>query len=604
MSKRLIFALIVMVLALAGLSACKPVCNPNELVAPQIQNPLNETIFDDTTESLEWSWPNQNCVPEGYLLEIVQDGPNWGTPTHSVTLDGLATSWSFPSPLPAATEYWWRISAFADSVYGPTTPDKQRFWTGPVCAGSSLIAPDPFIPYDNDVETNEYLVYSLRYDDPNCIPDGFKLTVSRTPDMGEIVGVHDTFGKFKSQTHTSAGAAPAIQHMDCTEYFWAVLAVSDGLEGPLSTVYRFTTDFGNGCTCSTNAITMAILRDPDDFAILPGTTAHLKWLNHGGCFPDGAAVQIATAPDFSNNIEVKIAGQFVSEYEAQNLLPATQYFWRVAYYVDGSGGQVMGAYSGPRTFYTGPECTSMGELNPPVRIAPLDGSILNTDNPTLQFTPGSPGCIPDKYLLHLHEMADFSDPNIMGETSSPATSVQSIPLNDCTTYYWSVTAVQDGSYGPESDRGYFTVDLSGNCGQTSQQSGMKATALMNNFCREGTFPEHHDVVWTFLEGQHALAIARNPFNTYLKLVVIDQQTKQPLEEYVTCWGLFSAFEPGWTPPEPPEGQIDFRELPVEEPPPTPPAGDSCSTYSTESECMAAGCTWHFVAGAPDFCSDE
>lgn len=603
MSKRLIFSLIVMVLALIGLSACGPVCSPGELVVPQIQNPLDQTIFDDTTESLEWSWPNQNCVPEGYLLEIAQDGPNWGTPAHSVTLDGLATSWNFPAPLPPATEYWWRITPFVDNDFGPTTPDKQVFWTGPICEGSSLIAPDPFMPSDNSVETNDYLVYTLKYTDPNCIPEGFKLSVSRTADMQEVVGGHDNFGKVKIATHTSAGCAPAIQHMDCTEYFWTVKAVSDGMEGPWSTVYRFTTDFGNGCSCNPNAITMAILRSPTDLAILPGTTAHLKWLNHGGCFPDGAVVQIATAPDYSNAIELQIAGQFVSEYEAQNLLPATQYYWRVAYYVDGNGGPVIGAYSGPRSFYTGPECTSVGELTAPVRIAPLDGSILNTDNPTLHFAPGSPGCIPDKYLIHLHEQADFSDPNLMGVTLSPATSAQTIPLNDCTTYTWSVTAVQDGGYGPESDRGSFTVDLSGNCGQSSSQEGIKATALGNSFCREGTFPEHHPVVWTFTDGQHALAIARNPFNTYLKLVVLDQETKQPLAEYVTCWSLFSAFEPGWTPPDPPEGQDDFRDLPIEEPPPTPTPGASCSAYTTARECTSAGCNWHFVAGAPDFCSD-
>ena len=598
MSKRWVFSLIVMVLVIAGLGACKPVCTPGELVAPQIQNPLNETIFDDTTESLEWGWPNQNCVPEGYLLEIVQD-IGWGTPTYSVTLDGLATSWSFPSPLPAATEYWWRISAFADGVYGPPTPDKQRFWTGPICAGSSLIAPDPFIPYDNGVETNAYLVYSLRYDDPNCIPDGFKLTVSRTADMSEIVGVHDNFGKVKSQTHTSAGAAPAIQHMDCTEYFWTVLAVSDGMEGPLSTVYRFTTDFGNGCSCGSNAITMAILRDPDDYAILPGTTAHLKWLNHGGCFPDGAAVQIATAPDFSNAIEIQIAGQFVSEYEAQNLLPATQYFWRVAYYVDGNGGPVIGTYSGPRTFFTGPECASLGEVSAPVRIAPADYSIVNTLTPTLQYFPGAPGCVPDGYALHLHELADFSDPDQGGETLFPTTTFKTKPLNDCTMYHWSVAAIQDGGYGPESDRGTFSVDQNGNC----PSSGMGATASTNVFCREGTFPEHHDVVWTLLEGDHVLAIARNPFNTYLKLLVIDQETKKPLVEHITCWGLLSAFEPGWKPLDPPESQSDFGDLPIEEPPPTP-TGPECSTYSTESACMAAGCTWHFTAVGPGFCADD
>ena len=135
---------------------------------------------------------------------------------------------------------------------------------------------------------------------------------------------------------------------------------------------------------------------------------------------------------------------------------------------------------------------------------------------------------------------------------------------------------------------------------------MPASANTNVFCREGTFPEHHDTVWTFLAGQHALAIARNPFNTYLKLVVIDQETKQPLEDYSACWSILTAFEPGWVPPDPPAGKYDFSDLPVEEPPATPLPGSICPTYTDEFSCMAAaGCKWYFTMGPPGgYCADE
>jgi hypothetical protein len=403
----------------------------------------------------------------------------------------------------------------------------------------------------------------------------------------------------QSPTKWICAGAPAINYLDCTEYFWTLHVVSGGTEGPPSPARRFTTDYGNGCSCDSNAITMALLHDPDDYVILPGTTAHLKWYNHGGCFPDGAVVQIATADDFSNAIEITIAGQHVSDYEALNLLPATQYHWRTGYYVEEPGGPVMGSLSASRTFFTGPECTGAGELTAPVLLGPAGGSVVGTLTPTLSFAPGSPGCVPDGYLVHLHEMADFSDPNLLGDFSTPQTAVQTKQLQDCTTYTWSVTAIQDGGYGPESIRGSFFVNAAGTCAS----SGMPASANKNVFCREGTFPEHHDTVWTFLEGEPALAIARNAFHTYLKLLVIDPETKQPLEEIISCWGLMSAFDPGWLPAA---GEVgEFKDLPVENPPPTPLPGSICPSYKDEFSCMDAGCNWHFNVGLPGgYCADE
>ena len=136
--------------------------------------------------------------------------------------------------------------------------------------------------------------------------------------------------------------------------------------------------------------------------------------------------------------------------------------------------------------------------------------------------------------------------------------------------------------------------------------GMPATALINNYCRIGTFPEHHPAVYTFKAGEYALAIARNPFNTYLQLLVVDPLTLQPMKEYKACWSVWQSFEPGWKPPdplvslpEPPEsppdqhkGEYDFRELPVEEPPPTPVPTKipvpSCHENLSLEDCKAIG----------------
>ncbi len=140
-------------------------------------------------------------------------------------------------------------------------------------------------------------------------------------------------------------------------------------------------------------------------------------------------------------------------------------------------------------------------------------------------------------------------------------------------------------YGPPSPVWSFNVDLDGTCGL----GGIPATAKSNNFCRVGTFPEHHEAIWTFIAGDHTLAIARNPFTTYLKLLILDPKTKQPLEEMITCWSATSAFNLGFQPPAPPEGKYDFGDLPVEEPPPTPtPVPLTCQLNLPADQCKAAG----------------
>ncbi len=149
--------------------------------------------------------------------------------------------------------------------------------------------------------------------------------------------------------------------------------------------------------------------------------------------------------------------------------------------------------------------------------------------------------------------------------------------------------MQDGGYGSPSDMESFYVNVDGIC---PVPGTIPATARKNNFCRIGTFPEHHEAVWTFTEGEHALAVARNPFTTYLKLIVLDQETKQPFEKVITCWSLLSNFEPGWQPPFPPEGKFNFEDLPVEEPPPTPtPKPIACHEKLGQEDCKAAGGTY-------------
>jgi len=477
-----------------------PTCGAGDLVAPNLGDPPSGGIYDNDYDSLTWSWPLHTCIPESYRVEVSIDVPSFTDTTYNGATGTPGTSWGFGSPPPAATQFWWRISAYADGAYGPASMHK-RFFTAPACASGSLLAPTPEHPVDGEIVEFLMPIFTWSYPDPSCTPEGQRILLSDKPDMSSII--------FDANSPTSAARAMIswATLADCGEYYWQISAISGGIEGPSSPIQRFVIDTTGTCDCSPGATTIPVQTGPTNYSILPDTNAHLRWYNPGGCFPDGAAVQIATAHDYSDMDEFTFPGQFVTGYDPPALNPATQYRWKAAYYMDDGGSPAIGNYSGTRSFFTGPECTSLSEVVAPVRLAPPDGSTVNANYAALQFTPGSPGCIPDGYLLHLHELADFSDPNQLAEYSHPATTVLTDPLTNCQEYHWSVTAVQDGGYGPESDHGSFFVDVDGTC----SSPGVPATAKSNFFCRASTW-EVSDALWTIETTHRVLAIARIPWN--------------------------------------------------------------------------------------------
>ncbi len=561
-----------------------PYCTAGDLVMPSLVLPAFGGIYDNDYDSLEWSWPLSTCIPESYRVEVSMGSPSFADTTYNGATGNPSTRWGFGSTPPAATQFWWRITPYADGVYGPTSLAKM-FWTAPACTAASLVPPVPEQPLDGDTVTLLNPIFAWTYPDSSCTPEGNRLLVSNTPDMSSIV--------LDANNPTIAARAfqAGVPFADCGEYYWQVSAISEGIEGPPSPVQGFIIDTAGACDCDPTSLPIPDLVSPAPYEIVPDLLPSLQWTNPGSCFPAGFGVDLNEFHDFSgpdlgggaNNPHA------TSWVPGSPLDPATQYWWRVFSGV----GTDFSEPSSQRSFFTGPECSSLAEVVAPVRLAPADGSTVNTLTPALKYTPGEPGCIPDGYLLHLHENADFSDPNLLAEYSLPGTTVITDPLTDCQEYFWSVTAVQDGGYGPESDHGSFFVDAEGAC----LPPGIPARAIKNNFCRLGTFPEYFDALWTFETGDPALAVARNPFTTYLQLMVLDEKTKQPLEPVILCWSLLNAFEPGWEPPDDQGGrELDFKDLPVVIPPPTPTPTPTpvptCDYKMDRDSCNAAGGIFH------------
>ncbi len=555
-----------------------PYCTSSQLVAPNLVSPDFGSIYDNDYDSLEWSWPLYGtCIPESYLVEVSPDFPSFTDTTYNGATGNPSTSWGFGSTPPAATQFWWRVSAYADGSNGPT-PNHEMFWTAPACTAASLVPPIQESPLNNEYYTLPYLVLTWSYPDPSCVPEGTHNWISDKADMSSIV--------FDSNIPDLAGVAMIVQPdlADCKEYYWQMAMISEGLEGPPSPIRRFVIDRSGSCDCTEATLTIPNMTSPDYFEVFPDTNVPIRWENPGGCFEDGVSIKLADDPFYEDSsLDQYFSGDFITGYDPPGLSPATQYWTKVAFAVEDGGDPFIGEYSSSRGFFTGPECATLADAMAPVLDLPVDGAVVDTLTPLLRYHPGAPACIPDGYFINLQTDPTFSGINLMGGIPEPSTAViPADPLIDCMMYYWEVSANQSGANGPNSPVQSFFVDVTGSC---LPSGGVPGTAKVNHYCYEGTYEKYFPALWTIQEGDRVLAIARNPFNTYLKLNILNQDTLEPFEQEIQCWSYIGNFDPGW--PETPEGvTYSFDDLPVEEPPEL-----TCNAKLDEDACIAAGGTW-------------
>ena len=552
----------------------EPVCTPGDLVAPIQTLPVDGGIFEIGYSSLEWEWPVTTCIPTNYKIEvsiasdlsITTDFGATGTP---------GTRWGFgSSPLPA-TQYYWRVAPYADGVLGPFS-EIWTFNTDPVCTSGSLVAPDPLFPYEGQEFWYEVPTYEWDYPDSSCTPEGYHLQVSSSNDFS-------TLALDIREANTSPFWLPEFTLEDCGLYYWRVAAYVGGTDGPFSAPVVF--EMNKLGTCALPVCTdpldipQPILVSPGIYEIVDTVLPVLEWNNPGPCDPEGYAVRLSVDYDFSDNSLFGGTGSIATSWvPGVDLEPATQYYWKIA----GGMGTTMGEFSSQRAFFTGPECSPLAGLVAPERYAPVDGAVLDSLLAYLRYRPGEPGCIPDGYLLNLQTDPTFSGTNLLGEYGIPGTTVITEPLTDCTTYYWKVTAVQDGGYGPESDVGWFSTNESGACPPVPAPG----TARKNAFCREGTFPEHFPAIYTIKEGDFVQVIARNPFTTYLLIAIPGADGFTPLKPMQSCWTILDAIRL-WGP-----AQV-LESLEVLSPPPTPtPTPIACHSKLNPEDCKAAGGTYN------------
>ncbi len=94
-------------------------CAAEELVAPVLISPANgATVEPDPV--LEWSYPDTDCHPYAYQIDISEDPSFADLSLGFGTLDHNETSRMWP--LPAGRCYHWRASAYVPDENGPPSP--------------------------------------------------------------------------------------------------------------------------------------------------------------------------------------------------------------------------------------------------------------------------------------------------------------------------------------------------------------------------------------------------------------------------------------------------------------------------------------------------
>jgi len=95
-----------------------PVCATEDLVAPDLVQPMNGAIINDQSPPLLiWDYP-EDCVPMGYRVEFSSDP----TFTDTSMFGGTGNPDTRWSPWPAVadcTRYYWRIAGINDTTLGP-----------------------------------------------------------------------------------------------------------------------------------------------------------------------------------------------------------------------------------------------------------------------------------------------------------------------------------------------------------------------------------------------------------------------------------------------------------------------------------------------------
>jgi hypothetical protein len=247
----------------------------------------------------------------------------------------------------------------------------------------------------------------------------------------------------------------------------------------------------NGPPCTTTDLVPPVVTSPGHYShvgtaptIGSLTPEFFEWEFAPDCTPEHFKIKFSPDRHFGIARSGMTDGELTwpptdAAFPQAPLEPATEYFWNVRAWTDG----VNGPDSETRVFFTGPLCTSAGDLGPPELLSPDPGEVIEELYAELHYQVGEPKCVPEGYLIDLQTDPTFSGTNLLTSYGIPGTYVLTDELTDCTTYYWRVAPLYGGAQGPFSETRAFNVRVSPSCPMISAVPDLVIdTSLMSLMC--------------------------------------------------------------------------------------------------------------------------
>jgi hypothetical protein len=404
-----------------------------------------------------------------------------------------------------------------------------------------------------------------------------------------------------SNTATTSWAMNA-DLQEATRYSWKVAAVApDGTVGPFS---RSTTFF-TGPTCSANQMMEISLDSPSSGQVVGQGSPELKWSyasyqQSSVCMPEGhrfvvqnqATGQVVLQGDGGPHTSFSTPIQYLEDCQ--------RYQWWV---IPTMNGQPANSYGSKKASFStdfGGLCASCDSLNlqAPVPLTPPDGAIWTQASPVITWEYDQPYCLNAfEFRAEISPDPAFTPPVTNTQFPAHEFSMMFDPaaylLEDCTTYYWRVFALQSDAGGSQvsqvSPTFSFITDFTGNCQDDVLGEKPGGKVARDSVCRGG--PGTAYPIRLYLSGETQVDfLGRSEDSSWLVI-------RRP-DGYGECWINASLLETTIQ---------SIAGLPVKEAPPLPtptnisiasPGADAtaappvaCSTYGTKLSCELAGCNW-------------
>jgi len=225
------------------ISGCK--CN-NTAVEDFVifaDNPALNLVVSTLNPTFSWT-ANKSCDPDEYDLYIREDVMYGGESTYpDVIYDDVPYTLTGDSLLPGKAYYWYAraVNDYTSSedpgASGPFS-DYAYFFTGPVCSGETLIAPELQFPRqhggptdtDNWITHNHLQEFNWTYAG-GCLPVSYDFQFATDAGFTDIV-------------MTGTTTTPYEQHIfetfpNCSTLFWRVAANDGVVVGPWSDTWSF-----------------------------------------------------------------------------------------------------------------------------------------------------------------------------------------------------------------------------------------------------------------------------------------------------------------------------------------------------------------------------